>query len=263
MAVSFVSIDVGYTNMGVCAGRFLPEKKHFPFCIEHWELLDLETVQLKEATEAVHQMFEERSFLSDNYDWVLIENQIDDILGYTSKQDGAVGGALYKVGRMKALGAAIHSYFYGRRCWRRENKAAHIAYISARGKLKVYQGNAPIHIPAKKTRREHNKEVARAHMKAMLAEAMQQGDLEQETGERMLTWFNSLRNKRGVVKNDDVADAFLQAAYWCINKTRWRGGDGTDEVDVSAEMEEEEVERASRFLQGPMNEQEFAFDFSS
>jgi len=217
--VRVVSFDVGTTHLGVWAGEFTGSvergDQRFPFRFEHWELIDLETQLLRDVTERLHHELDRRPFLCDDYDWVLIENQIDDLVG-----GGRGNAALYKVGRMKAVGAVIHSYFYGRRRARGDPNVGRILYVSARGKLKVYRGDdAHAVVAPRASQHERNKALAVAHVQAMLTDAADELGAD---GAALLDWFLHVRNARGSLKRDDVADAFLQAAYWCIKKTGWR-----------------------------------------
>jgi len=255
-----VSFDVGLTNLGIWAGEFRAGRDttaSFPFSFEHWELLNLGTIELKEATESLHRELDRRPFLSDDFDWVLIENQIDDVV---SPQGGS---ALYRVGRMKAVGAALHSYFLGRRLSKRDPSAGKITYVSSRGKLRVCQcKKSGTRVPARKSNHARNKAMVVAHVRKMLMDAVEAKEAEPE----LVSWFAKLRKK------DDVADAFLQAAYWCIRKTRWRGlhsdlddeeeeeegeGEGEGEAGRGGGEEEEEVEGG-----GGGGGRSFAFTFS-
>jgi len=275
-ALRVVSFDVGTTHLGIWAGEFRGSverpQERFPFRFDHWELVDLGTQQLHDVTEQLHRELDRRPFLSDprRYDWVLIENQIDDVL--MSRGGGRAGRnvatMMYKVGRMKSVGAVIHSYFYAKRA--AAGAPANILYVSPRGKLKVYRGGVQVQVRERASEHERNKAVAVAHVSALLNEAAASGELGEE-GAALVNWFWKLRNTRGYLKRDDVADAFLQAAYWCITRTGWRQPDPAGSVlpvaaapaplsieeqeeDVTAEEEEEEQERAAA---------EFAFDMRS
>jgi len=124
---------------------------------------------------------------------------------------------------MKSVGTIIHSYFLGRR--RGAQNASRVVYVSARGKLNAYKGDIPVHVAQTRSPHAYNKALAIGHVRAMLTEAMIRGELDQEQGNVMLNWFSQLRGggrKKTQFKCDDVADAFLQAANWCIQKTGWR-----------------------------------------
>jgi len=280
VALRVVSFDVGTTHLGIWAGEFRgsTERPHerFPFRFDHWELLDLGTQQLHDVTEQLHRELDRRPFLSDpqRYDWVLIENQIDDVLLRGGGGRGRnVATMMYKVGRMKSVGAVIHSYFYAKRAT--AGAPANILYVSPRGKLKVYRGSVQVQVRERASEHERNKAIAVAHVRALLNEAAAEGpaagEMEGE-GRALLDWFWKLRNTRGYLKRDDVADAFLQAAYWCIARTGWRQPDppSTDTeslppvssvaLDLSLEEQEDDVDEEGEQERAAA---EFAFDMQS
>ena len=231
------SFDVGLINLGIWVGEFVPGNKVFPFRFTHWEVLSLGTCQLKEACECMVREFERRPFLNE-CDWILVENQIDD---------GAIPGrrtAFYKVGRMKAVAQAIQTYFYTKRYQSETGAGCHqIVNISARNKLKVWTGlghpamTLPTSVthtkagkPKKISAHKRNKLLAEAHTPALLRGGMRAKECDQ----KWLAFFDKLK------KQDDVADAFLQAAYWILRREQWNGFTGRPGGASAAGSEEED-----------------------
>lgn len=242
MAYRIASFDVGMKNLGIWAGEFKPENKVFPFYFTHWEVLDLGTCQLKEACESMVREFERRPFLNE-CDWILVENQIDDtLIGRRGK------GSYFKVGRMKAVAQAIKTYFYTKRYV--ECKPANLEHldqilsISSRTKLKVWDGmgftpkvvmprsftHTKTGKPKKTSRYQYNKVQGIAQTQQLLARGIEAS----ECDGKWLVYFNGLQ------KQDDAADAFLQAAYWVLRFEDWnefmkKGRVVGDEPDSEAE----------------------------
>lgn len=206
------SFDVGTKNLGIWVGEFLPDNAVFPFRFTHWEVLDLGTNQLKEACECMVREFERRPFLNE-CEWVLIENQIDDI----------IVKRVFKAGRMKAVGQAIATYFYTKRF--PDELCDGIFSVSARNKLKVWEcmGFGPPPQPPHSTTHTKTgkpKKLSKHAMNKLLGEAQTEALLQRgiEAGECDPKWLAFIE---GLEKKDDVADAFLQAAYWVLRKEKW------------------------------------------
>lgn len=206
--VTITSFDVGTKNLGVWVGRFVSSRTTFPFDFQHWEVLSLGTNQLQPACETMVREFERRPFLNDS-EWILVENQIDDTVNRR-------GNSLYRVGRMKAVAQAICTYFFTKRYPAPTCKQ--IVSVSARNKLHVWDGLQLPPLPViqrqpKMTQHRHNKLRAIAQTEALLRLGVQAEELDPK-------WSTFLR---GLKKKDDVADAFLQAAYWILKRQRWHG----------------------------------------
>lgn len=201
------SFDVGLKNLGIWVGQFVPSHRTFPFRFSHWELLNLGTLNLHEATVTLVHEFERRPFLAES-DWILIENQIDDVRG---------GGGVFKAGRMKAMGQAIAAYFLTKRLGTHHQDSS-VLFVSARNKLKVWDCmgfQEPLtlgeRIRQKKAQYYRNKQMAIVQTRALL----QRGEECQECNPKWRDYFDNL------TKQDDVADAFLQAAYWILKREKW------------------------------------------
>lgn len=215
MSYRIASFDVGMKNMGIWVGEFIPSNTVFPFRFTHWEVMDLGTCQLKEACESMVRQFEQRPFLNE-CEWILVENQIDDIKGKG-----------FKVGRMKAVAQAIKTYFYTKRYieYKHPTRLDQILSISARNKSKVWDGmgftpaviipRSVTHTktgrPKKISRHQYNKAHAVVQTQQLLARAIEAS----ECDGKWFEYFNSLK------KQDDAADAFLQAAYWVLRFEDW------------------------------------------
>jgi hypothetical protein len=231
-----VSFDVGMINIGIWAGEFIPNNKEFPFRFRHWEVLNLGTTNLKAACEQMVEEFERRPFLNEKFDYVIIENQIDDNPAAIRGKGRRSGFSnAYKIGRMKSMGTAIHTYFYTRRCIIAGPDCEKISYVSARNKLSVYQG-PPIK-PKGRSRYAKNKSLAELHTKAMLESALECGECDR----KWLTWFSGLKKK------DDAADAFLQAAYWMMKKAKW-GVIGDPKIRRQAKKQKAELDAQLEIL---------------
>lgn len=215
------SFDVGTKNLGMWVGEFVGANRVFPFRFLHWEKLSLGTNQLKEACECMVSEFERRPWLNE-CDWILVENQIDDIVMDRERRSQ---GLVYKAGRMKAVGQAICTYFYTKRF--PHESCCQIVNVSARNKLKVWEGmglgpRPALPFNATHTKKGKPKKITAHCSNKLLAEIqtaalLRKGIDATECDPKWLAFIESLE------KRDDVADAFLQAAYWVLHKEKWNG----------------------------------------
>ncbi len=133
---------------------------------------------LNELSEKIINTFDNKSIFLD-CDYVIIENQ-----------------PCMKNPTMKSIQMIVYSYFYIRGIV--DNKSTilkDIVFISAGNKLKVYDGpNIEINVKSRYTR---NKKLGILHTKYLL-----------KNHEEYLSFFELHKKK------DDLADAFLQAAYF-------------------------------------------------
>ena len=219
MTYRIASFDVGMKNLGIWVGEFVPENRVFPFRFTHWEVMDLGTCQLKEACECMVRQFEQRPFLNE-CEWILVENQIDDTaIGRRGK------GSFFKIGRMKAVAQAIKTYFYTKRYEAHSPCLNQILSISARNKLKVWDGMGlqprvalprnVTHTKAGKAKKISHYQYNKVYGVTQTKRLLEEGIRVSECDTKWLEYFNNLK------KQDDAADAFLQAAYWVLYYETW------------------------------------------
>ena len=133
---------------------------------------------VNECSEQIISIFDAKSMFLD-CDYVVIENQ-----------------PCMKNPTMKSIQMIVYSYFYIRGIVdKKENPIKDIVFLSAGNKLKVYDG-PPIEINVK-SRYTRSKKLGIEHTKYLL-----------KNHEDYLSFFSSHKKK------DDLADAFLQGAYF-------------------------------------------------
>lgn len=181
--MKILSIDVGIQNLGLCILEY-QKKMEIPFQIIDWEKVNLKTVTSSQSTQAMVKMFLSRPHCYQ-VDLVLIESQ-----------ERAVE-------KMKRLGNAIQSHFETVKAL--QNKSFGVTWSSGPVKLRVYEGPetwTPIKV---KDGYQRNKKTGIEHTRAILKQGESVAD---ENCIYWLRWFEKLEKK------DDVADAFLQGAFY-------------------------------------------------
>ena len=174
-----LSIDVGTVNLGLCILSYDSELT-VPYVIEHWELINLRIVTVSQATMAVVEAFIKRPQCYQ-VDLVLIESQEKS------------------TENMKRLSNAIQAHFETARVLMK--KDFKVGWSSGGVKLRVYEGPLTWKPIKTKVKHTYNKRLGEAHTRAILSN----GDA---NCLKWLKWFETLD------KQDDVADSFLQAAYY-------------------------------------------------
>jgi hypothetical protein len=190
--IKVLSVDVGIVHLAVCICSYIPPEDNAgneAWKIHYWEVIHLQSKHTRDAGFQMIAAFENRPVLHKDIDAVLVESQA----GSSSR-------------KMNALALAIQTYFATRKAVLRALSGDHseprmdqrILTVSAKHKLRVYQGREVIPIRAKNayTRR---KRLGIEHTKRMLKQLGLVG------AEK---WFLSLK------KQDDAADAMLQGFYW-------------------------------------------------
>ena len=188
-----LSLDIGVNNLSYC----IVSKEEDTYTIHSWDILNvnpylehnksLEKGKKKKkptvneiSMQIINTFDSKKDFLECDY--VIIENQ-----------------PCMKNPTMKSIQMIVYSYFYIRGLVDRKDEILkEIVFISAGNKLKVYDG-PPIEINLK-SKYSRSKKLAIAHTKYIL-----------KNHDEYLSFFESHKKK------DDLADSFLQGAYF-INK---------------------------------------------
>ena len=171
--------------MGACIVRYDSERT-VPFVIEHWEAIDLRAYTASLATISVVSEFLKRPQFYE-VDTVIIESQ-----------ERAVR-------KMQRLSNAIQSHFETVKALR--NKRYGVVWSSGDVKLRVYEGPITWNTDYLKTMNKYrrNKRTGEEHTRAILNSGVDVRDLDCC---QWLLWYERLEKK------DDVADSFLQGAFY-------------------------------------------------
>lgn len=169
-----LSFDVGIRNLAYCVMRKRSMTAQFEVC--HWEVIDLQSQTLSDITQTLVRELNARKYLL-NVPFVLIESQ-------------NCSNAL-----MRSVAHSIQTFFLTRALLVKPRAARQeVLFVNPRHKLTVVDSQAVV---TASTPYKRNKKLAVMHCHSLI-----------QDNPGLLEFFNRLRKK------DDLADAFLQGAYF-------------------------------------------------